>query len=179
MNTRNKKGFTQKPINKRKKTMSFFSTGFSLVEMIIYIFLLTILLITIVDSLTFMIKKTRELKAEKAIAISANEFLNRFSYEVKRATNLDGTFGTTSGSLTLTRGTSTSIFSLENSRAKITIDGISNFLTATDTPITNFNFYKLAATTTSKGVVVQFTITSSNTSRSESFQATEMIRNLK
>ncbi len=153
--------------------------GFSLIEMIIYLSLLTVLLVAVVNSLAYMMKNYRELKAAKSIAVSANEVLNRFSYEVKRANNLDGSFGTSSGSLTLTNGTSTIIFSLDSPRIKVTQDGISDFLSSSDISVTNLQFYKLNATTTSKGSVMQFTMRSTLNNRTESFEDTSMIRNLK
>ncbi len=164
---------------RQNSKLSIRYSGFSLVEMIIYLALLTVLLIAVINSLSYMMKNYRELKAAKSIAISANEVLSRFSYEVKKANNLSGSFGTSSGTLTLTTGTSTTVFSLNASRIKITVNGISDYLTSTDTSVSSLYFYKLNATTTSLGAVIEFTIKSAINNRTEFFEDTVMIRNVK
>jgi type II secretory pathway pseudopilin PulG len=159
------------------------SSGFSLVETLIYVFLVVLLTIAVVNSLVFMTKSYRDIRSARAISLSANTLLNRFSYEVKRADDLDGVFGTASSTLTLTKSTSTTAFSLEasSSRVLITTDGIQDYLTSSEVRVTALTFLKLQATSTSKGTVIQFTIsnTNGNTTRIENFESSAMIRNFK
>ncbi len=157
------------------------SKGISLVESLIYIFLVVLLTIAIVSALARMTKSYGDIRAERAIALSANNLLNRFSYEVRRANSLSGTFGVSTSTLTLTQGTTTTIFSLEasTSRAIISTNGVQDYLTSSDTRINNLTFLKLQATSTSKGATIQFTISNSNGNiRIESFESSSIIRNL-
>jgi len=157
------------------------SQGLSLVEAIIYIFLVALLTITIVSALARMTKSYRDIKAERAIALSANSLLNRFSYEVRKANDLSGTFGTASGTLSLVDGTSTTVFSLEasSSRVLISTNGVQDYLTSSDTEVSALTFLMLQATSTSKGATIQFTISNSNGDiRTGNFESSSLIRNL-
>ena len=161
-----KKIFAERPEKK--------SSGFSLIETLIYVFLVALLTIAIVSSLARMTKSYRDIKAERAMALSANNLLNRFSYEVRRSNGLGGTFGTATGTLSLTQGTSTTAFSLESSSGRVLIstNGIQDYLTSSDTRISALTFYKLQATSTSKGVAIQFTISNSiGNIRTENFES--------
>ncbi len=154
--------------------------GFSLVEMVVYIALLALLVIAVVKSLVFMTSSYADIRVTKSIVSSAETLLNRFTYEVKRATTLSGAFGTTTGSLTLNQGATTTIFSLDSSlRAVISVNGTTAYLTGSEVKVTNFTFNQLQATTTSKGVTLQLTLTNSSgrTVKSENFEATSLTRN--
>ena len=157
------------------------SSGFSLVEMLIYVFLVALLTIAIVNSLVFMTKSYKDVRAAKSIALSANTLLNRFSYEVKKANDLSGSFGSSSSTLSLTEGTTTIIFSLESSSSRVLIstNGINDYLTSAETKVTALTFLKLQATSTSKGAVIQFTISNSggNNIKTENFELSALIRN--
>ncbi len=162
-------------LNKKKQ-----KEGFSLIEMVAYVGLLALLVTAVVKSLVSMTSSYADLRVAKSIVSSAETLLNRFTYEVKKTTSLSGSFGTSSGSLTLNQGATTTIFSLDNSgRAIISINGTSAFLTGSDVKVTNFTFNQLQATSTSKGVTLQLTLTNSSgrTIKSENFEATSLTRN--
>jgi type II secretory pathway pseudopilin PulG len=153
--------------------------GFSLVEMIIYIFLLTLLMTAVVRSIVTVSSSYGSLRNTKTISSSAETLLNRFNYEVKTATNFSGTFGTSSGSLTLSQGPTTTIFSLNGAgRAVISINGSTDYLTSTDVKVTKLAFYKLQAASSSLGVTLQATLQNSKDVKieSENFESTVLIR---
>jgi len=151
--------------------------GFSLVEILIYVFLIALLTIAVVNSLVFMTKSYQDIRSAKAITLSAN----RFSYEVKKSSDLSEVFGSSSNTLSLTQGSSTVIFSLESSSSRILIstNGIQDYLTSSDTKVTTLTFLKLQATSTSKGAIIQFTISNSNGNniKTENFESSAVIRN--
>ena len=155
--------------------------GFSLVEILIYVFLIALLTIAVVNSLVFMTKSYQDIRSAKAITLSANTLLNRFSYEVKKSSDLSEVFGSSSNTLSLTQGSSTVIFSLESSSSRILIstNGIQDYLTSSDTKVTTLTFLKLQATSTSKGAIIQFTISNSNGNniKTENFESSAVIRN--
>lgn len=163
-----------------KKFKTKYQKGFSLIEMVIYVALLALLVTATVKSLVFMTSSYADVRVSKAIVSSAETLLNRFTYEVKKSNALSGAFGTTSGMLTLTQGTTTTVFSLDNSgRAVISVNGAADFLTSSDVKVTSLVFNQLQATSTSKGVTLQVTIKNSSgrTIKSENFEASSLTRN--
>jgi|GEM_PF-4885781 len=157
------------------------SSGLSLVETLIYIFLVVLLTISVVRSFVYMAKSYRDIRSERAIALSANTLLNRFSYEVRRANDLSGTFGTATSTLSLTQGTTTTIFSLESSSSRVVIstNGVQDYLTSSETRVSALTFLKLQATSTSKGSAIQFTISNTKGNiRTENFESSSIIRYL-
>ncbi len=146
-----------------------------MVEILIYIFLLTVLTVALTNSLVIMTKTYRDIKAKKAIITSANTLLNRFSYEVRRSSSVSGTFGTSSANVSLVYGTTTTIISLESStsRAIVTQNGVSDYLTSSDVTVNSLGLYKLQAT----GTMMQFSITNNNgTPKQENFETSAVIR---
>lgn len=175
-----KSGFFHNPKLRQQKTTPKLVSGFSLVETLIYVFLIVLLTLSVVNSLVFMTKSYRDIRSVKSINLSANTLLNRFSYEVKRANNLSGTFGTATSTLILTQGVNTLIFSLEasSSRVIISTNGIKDYLTSAETKVTALTFLKLQATSTSYGAVIQFTISNSsgNNVKTENFESSDVLR---
>ncbi len=164
----------------QKSKIKNLNKGLSLVEMIIYIFLVSLLVVSILNVFVRMSKTYRDIRAAKSITLSASTVLNRFSYEVKQARDISGTFGVSSSSLSLTRGATTTIFSLgAGNRIAISINGVTDYLTSVDNQVTNLTFLKLLATTTSKGVTIQFTITnnSGTTRHTANFETSSILRN--
>ena len=156
---------------KNKKNINC-ESGFSLVEMLIYIFLITALTVVVVNSLVFMSKNYYALSGEKNIALSASTFLNRFSYEVRQATN----FSISSSSLTLTGGDSGSMVFATSTSRQLVLNG--NSLSIPGVGISKLLFKPLK-TSVSQGINVQATFTtgSGSTARSQNFQLTTMLRN--
>ncbi len=155
-----------------------FVRGFDLVETLIYIALLVVLTLAIINSLTIMSKTYRDVRGEKSIITSANTFLNRFEYEVRRSNGISGTFGTTSSSLTLTMGATSTIISLDNTnRVIISVNGVSDYLTSSEVQVTSLQFNQLIATSTSAGVLLQFSMKNNfGTPKTENFETGALLR---
>lgn len=161
------------------KKRKFSEKAFSLPEMIIYIFMLTLLIGAVTTAMVNVSSSYGIVRGSKGIVSSAETLLNRFDYEVKEANNLTGTFGTSSGSLTLYNGATTTIFSLDSSgRVLISINGSSDYLTSSEVKVTKLTFYVLQASSSSLGVTLQTTITSLVNSKAvpQNFESTVLIR---
>jgi len=168
------KFFRNKKINKVSRVR-----GFSLIEMIIYILMLTMLMTTVVRSMVTITSSYGTLRGTKAITSSAEVLFNRLNYEVKNSLNLSGTFGTSSGSLTLNQGATTTVFLLDSSgRVVISVNGVSDYLTSSEVKVTKLAFYKLQATSTSFGVTMQTTMKSQTDPKvkAENFESTVLLR---
>jgi type II secretory pathway pseudopilin PulG len=146
--------------------------GFSMVEMLIYIFLVTILTVVVVNSLIFMSKSFSGLNNEKMVAQSGNNFLNRFSYEVRQATGLS----VINNSLTLTGGAVGPIVFATSTAGQLTLNNeVISFAGVTATKLQ----FKQLKNNVSQGVAVEITLVSGSGSstRSQNFQLTTMLRN--
>lgn len=78
--------------------------GITLVETIIYVFIFTLLLIVVVNSLVSMTRSYRHIQANKDIETSAIVFLERVTREIRFAKSVDigqSSFDTSNGSLYL------------------------------------------------------------------------------
>ncbi len=82
----------------------FHKTGVSLVEMLVYIALLTSVTTLVVNGLVTMSKSYTDLRLSKNITTSATTALSRMVYEIRQAQSVDATqstFVTNPGQLTL------------------------------------------------------------------------------
>ncbi len=138
---------------------------------------MTILTVAIINALVFMTKTYKDVKAKKSIGVSANTLLNRFTYEVRKASSVSGTFGISSSSINLVSGATTTIISLDSSkRVVVSVNGISDYLTSSDVTVNSLIFYKLQSTS-SKGAIMQFSITNNNiSSKTENFETGAITR---
>ncbi|HZS43286.1 MAG TPA: prepilin-type N-terminal cleavage/methylation domain-containing protein [Candidatus Paceibacterota bacterium] len=84
--------------------------GFSLVEMLIYIFLLSLLLIVVINSMVIIVSSYRNIKSTEAIESSGLSAMDRMETEIRNAQSVDAINSVFSGSGTssiLTINTST------------------------------------------------------------------------
>lgn len=145
--------------------------GFSLVETLIYIFLVTILSVVVVNSIVFMSKSFYTLRNEKNIALSASTFLNRLSYETRQAS----AYSLVGSTLTLTGGESSMVFATSSTN-QILLNGSS--LSIPDVTVEKLLFKQLK-TSNSQGLSVELVLSAGNGSnaRTQNFQLTTMLRN--
>ena len=88
----------------KKTKRNYFSRAFSLVEMVVYVALMTMLLLLIVDVVLVLGRSYKDIKANNAIMSSAIFSLDRMVREIRNAKSIDNTgsvFGTSPGSLKL------------------------------------------------------------------------------
>jgi len=160
-------------MNKTKKRLK--KGGYTLVEMLIYILLTTILMVVVVDAFVFMSKTYQELSVSKNIATSAGTLLNRIAYEVRQAKTISvPQTSCINGQTCLTVvGDVTTNFFLSNNQMVVNGDA----LTGTGTAITSFVVNPIS-TSVSQGVLVRMTMDSGTGSSTQTriFETTVMTR---
>jgi hypothetical protein len=101
--------------------------GFSLVEMLIYVALLTLIFMAIVNIALSFTSSYSELGALRAAEHTGFSSMERLVRDIHLATTIDvgqSSFATTSGALALTSGTTTTRFFLSDGVLRVSVDGV-------------------------------------------------------
>ncbi len=160
--------------------------GFSLVEMLFYVVILSFALLAILQTLIVITRSYGILKSVQSIEQESALSLERLVREVRNASAIDdagSTFGTTPGKLLLNStdisgATRTVEFSVVAEKLSLKENGVvTGVLTSSSTAVTNLVFRKIT-TTRSKGVKIEMTLTSGSgpSSRTENFYTTAVLR---
>ena len=102
------------------------SRGFSLIEMVVYIGLLTLVVTFVIALLIPLSKSFATLRATQDLNSVANASLERMARDIRSANtiNISGsTFATSTGALSLTSGTTTTEFYLQNGALMVRKNG--------------------------------------------------------
>lgn len=173
----------QKIFAKKKRTKI---GGFSLVEMLFYVALLSLALLVVTQTLLVMIRSYGNLRATQHIEQDGGFSLDRIVREIRDAsevTDAESVLGTNPGELFLVTtnavGASRTVeFYIENGQIMLREDGTPvGSLTGTKTTVTNLVFRKIT-TTRSKGVKIEMTIESGSgtANKSKNFYGTAVLR---
>lgn len=165
---------------------SFTKRGFSLVEMLIYIFILTIILAVVTNSIYSLSKSYRSIRSADTLESSAMSSLDRIVREIHDATSVDSTLstlGTSPGVLMLNTtddlgATTTVKFSVSSQAIRVAEAGVDvGPLTDSSTRVTSLIF-RLITTSQSKAVKVEMTIESgtSTSYKTKNFYSTAVLR---
>lgn len=162
--------------------------GFSLVEMVVYIAILTLMSVYVVNSLTTLTRSYNDLRLAKNVNNSAAVALQRMVYEIRQASTVDSvnsTFGTSPGQLTLNTtdasgNATTAQFFVLNGVLRVKMGGVDQGpITQSNAVVTNLIF-KQVQNSISKGIVITLGLQSSfgTKVRSETFYTTAVLRNI-
>ncbi len=162
--------------------------GVSLVEMIIYVALLTSVTTLVVNGLVTMSKTYNDLRLSKNVTTSANSALTRMVYEIRQAQSVDATqstFITSPGQLTLNTtpagGSQTTVkFYLQNGVLKSMVGGVEEGqLTLSNTTVSNLIFSRIQ-NSVSQAIKISLTLQSTvgSKTKTETFYTTAVLRNI-
>jgi len=168
-----------------KKTKSNLEKGYSLVEMIIYVSILSIISVVLVNTTLSFTTSYRDLRALRNIDHSAIDVMERMTRDIRSATSIDtlnSTLGSNPGVLVLvkTNGavSTTTRFYLDNGTAKVDLNGVYfGPLTLEGTEVTSMVFRKMDSPVSS-AVKIEMTITSAvgGVSKSKKFYSTIVVK---
>lgn len=153
--------------------------GSSLLEIIVYLAMFTVLSTVIVNSLLISMRLYKDARTNREFTEQGSLAMERISRSVRSASAVNvasSTLGTSPGVLVLTNGTSTTMFDVSSSALRLTENGaVSGNLTAGRISVSSLIFYYYSATSTS--VKTDIRLTDSVSGRSESFSTTNILRN--
>lgn len=140
--------------------------GYSLVEMIIYVSILSIITVSITTTLLSFVASYRDIKALRIVDNSAVDSLERMTRDIRGATIVDdanSTLGSSPGVLTVVTGTggnsTTTKFYLQSNVIKVDVNGVySGPITLSGATVSNLTFYKID-NGLSKAVKIDMTVT--------------------
>lgn len=165
-----------------RRQYSNIQRGFSLLEMLIYISILTITAVIVVDILLSTAKSYNSFKISRSINSTVSTSLERMTREIRAADDvllIGSTFDTHPGRLTLQIASTTSEFYLDGNVLKIKEGGIdAGSLTSSKLSVDNLVF-RLLDNGVSKAVRIEMTLlgTERNITKAKTFYSFAVLRN--
>lgn len=161
------------------------SRGYTLVEMIIYVALMSVISLLIVNTVLSFTKSYRNVLTLRTVESSALDTLERMSRDIRGATSIDtanSTLGTSPGVLTLIQTTAsvstTTKYYVQSGVLKVDVNGTYvGPLTSRGSSVQSLTFTKIQ-NSVSSGVKVDLTITGSagDTTRTKSYHTTVLLK---
>lgn len=139
--------------------------GFTLVEVIITMGLLSIFLVVLATIFTASVDVQDRSRGYSSVSSDGRYLLARLNYDIARAsaTTTPGSLGGNSGSLVLTIGGGTYTYSTSGSGLQLTTPAGSGMLTSGDDIISGLTFTRLGNSGGLETIRYSFTLTSKNT----------------
>jgi prepilin-type N-terminal cleavage/methylation domain-containing protein len=159
--------------------------GFSLIEMLIYLAILTVVFVVIVNTILSFTGSYRTLSAYRIVEHSAISSFERMTRDIRGATNINAaqsTFDTNPGVLSLTSTigsvSTTTRFYVDNNTLKVDVNGVYiGPLTTSNVAVTNLTFSRLIGSTT-EAVKIDMTLqgTSGPATTSNNYHVTVVVK---
>jgi type II secretory pathway component PulJ len=139
--------------------------GFTLVEIILYMVLLSIFLITLVDILVSVLDVQLESQATSAVDIDSRFISSRLNYDILRASAIStpANLGDTASSLALTIGGVQYTYSLSGGNLVLNDSSTSNNLNSSQSTMVSISFQKIGNTGGKETIHVVYTLQSETT----------------
>lgn len=138
--------------------------GFSLIELLLYMGIFSILIVVLFQLLTSIFDFQLESESASSVTQDGRFIVNKLAYDVPRAATIsEPLLGLTGQSLTILDGVNSYTYSLSSGNLIVTQNpgSISNQLNSLDTTVSNLNFYHLADNVEKNDTItVTFTLTS-------------------
>lgn len=143
-----------------KLTKHIKQAGFSLVELMIVMGLLSIMLMVITDMFTSVLNVQTESESNAAVSQDGRFILARLSYDVNRAVSIStpATLGGSGSSLAIVIGGTTYTYALSGGNLQLTNIFGTNNMNSSETTISNFSVQRLG-TAAKDTVRISFTVT--------------------
>lgn len=148
--------------------------GFTLVELLIYMGLLTVLILIFTEIFTAIIDNQLSSKNTSNVADDGRYIYSRFIYDVERAASVSAptTFGSSSATLQLLINSQNYTYSLQNNNLVVTDPSGSYALNGEGSTVSNLLFTKVGTSSAKDTIRINFTIAGIVTTRGISDQQT-------
>lgn len=134
--------------------------GFTLVEILLYMALLSIFLITLVDILVSVLDVQLESQATSAVDIDSRFLSSRLNYDISRASaiSMPANLGDTVGSLALTIGGVQYTYSLSGGNLVLNDGSGGNNLNSSQSKLVSISFQKLGNSAGKETIHIVYTL---------------------
>lgn len=148
------------PSVRYKKLKLRTNNGFTLVELIIYMGLLSVLLLVFTDIFTSILDTQLSSRNTSSVADDGRYIYSRFIYDVNRAQTIiePSSYGIPSSQMTITIDGQNYTYSLTNNNLMLTDPNGSYALNSSGSQVTSLQFTKVGATSKKDTVQINFTI---------------------
>lgn len=150
--------------SKFKVQSSKFTRGFTLVELLIYIGMISILFTVFTQIFGYILDAQLESEATSSVQQDGRFILSRLAYDIRRANSIvvPGALGGQSTSLQLTIGGVSYTYNLNSGNLELTNNLGTNTINSGDTIVSNLNFTRLgnSGPNTKNTIQVEYTVTS-------------------
>ena len=143
-----------------------YKRGFTLIEIIIYMALLSIFLLTLTDIFVSILDVQLESDATSAVEQDGRFLLSRLAYDINRASAITtpGAIGSSSNTLVMTIGTDTYTYLLSGNNFQLRVNaGTPDNLNSSESAISSPTFQKIANSAvggTKETIRINFTVSS-------------------
>ena len=139
-----------------------FKKGFTLVELLIYIGMLSILLTVLTQIFGSILDAQLEGEATSSVQQDGRFILSRLTYDIRRTNNIvvPAVLGTQSTSLQLTIGGVNYTYAINSGNLELTNNLGANNLNSGDATVSNLNFTRLGNTGGKNTIQITYTVTS-------------------
>lgn len=120
--------------------------GSTLVELLVYMAILTTIMLVVTDFLLQTIEARLEIQAKSSIEQDQRFILSRLTYDIKRADSITAPASGTTDNLVLVIGGETYTFQLSTVNFQLTNNSGTHNLNSTDIEVSNLNFQRLENT---------------------------------
>lgn len=143
-------------INRKKR-------GFTLIELIIYMGILSTIMIVLTDIFVAVLQSRTESEATSAVEQDSRFIISRLSYDIARSSSITNPagLGTSSNSLTLVIGSENFNYSLSGTDFQLTNNTGTNDLNGAETKVDSINFTKIGNPSGKETIQLQLIISSS------------------
>lgn len=166
----------------KQKTIQKKQSGFTLVELLVYMGLLIVMILIFTDIFTSIIDNQLSSGNTSSVADDGRYIYSRFIYDVGRAQSVTDpvSYGSSSASLTLAIGSQNFTYALNNGNLVVTDSSGSYTLNSSGTSISDLLFTKVGTTGAKNTVRLSFTVNGKVTTRGirdvQQFQTTAGLR---
>ncbi len=152
----------QLPDYSRKHTSDKPEAGFTLVEVLMTMALLSIFIITLTDIFVAATSVETETQASTSVSQDGRYILTRLSHDIRSAQSIDqpGSPGEASSSLTLTIQNQAYSYQLQDSDLLLTINDMPMQLNSSETTISDFSVQRVGSVDSKAMVRISLTVTS-------------------
>lgn len=149
-------------ISNLKFRISSSQLGMTLIELIIYMGLLSIFLVVLTSVFSSIINVQLESKSVSSVEEDGRYLLNRLTYDLRRASSITtpASIGGSGSTLALVIDGSTYTYSQNGTNLQLVSPAGTDIINSIDTQISNLNFRRIGNVSGKNTIVVSFTITS-------------------
>ncbi len=136
--------------------------GFTIVELLIYIGILSIFLLAMTDTFSSIVDVRRESEAVSAVEQDGNYILAKLFYDISHAQsiNVPASLGASSNSLQLTINGVSNTYSISGGNLQVVNNAGTNILNGINSSISNLTFLRVGNTSGKNTIQLSLTVTS-------------------